>query len=158
MDLDSSDTWQWIWTVAAVVFALGELAIPGTFFVLSFAIGAALAAVVSFLGGSVLLGWIVFVAATAVALAVLIPIGRRLNREMGDQPAGATRLTNQRAVVLQEIPAGPHETGMVRVEREEWRAEHERGTAVPVGTEVVVLRVDGTRVVVRIADEASEGV
>jgi membrane protein implicated in regulation of membrane protease activity len=157
MDLDSPDTWQWIWTVAAVVFALGELAIPGTFFVLSFAIGAALAALVSFLGGSVLVSWIVFVGGTAAALAVLIPIGRRMNREVGDQPAGATRLTNQRAVVLREIPPGPHATGMVRVEREEWRAEHERGTAVPEGTEVVVLRVDGTRVVVRVADEGSGG-
>lgn len=37
----------------------------------------------------------------------------------------------------------------MRVEREEWRAEHEHGAPLPVGTEVMVLRVDGTRVVVR---------
>jgi membrane protein implicated in regulation of membrane protease activity len=58
-------------------------------------------------------------------------------------------LVNQVGVVLQEIPVGPHATGMVRVQREEWRAENADGTAVPVGARIVVLRVDGTRVVVR---------
>src|SRR5690606_32047122 len=36
MDLDSADTWRWIWLVAAAVFALGELAVPGSFFMISF--------------------------------------------------------------------------------------------------------------------------
>lgn len=148
MDLDSPDTWQWVWLVAAVVLALGELAVPGTFFVISFAFGAALAATVSFLGASVLAGWLCFVGGSVVALAVLVPIGRRLNRTPTGA-VGATRLQDQIGVVLREIPAGPHETGIVRIEREEWRAESEAGTALAVGTEVRVLRVDGTRVVVR---------
>lgn len=83
MGLDSPDTWQWIWLVAAVLLAVGELAVPGSFFMVSFAVGAAVAALVSFLGASVLVGWLSFVGATVVALAVLIPIGRRLNREPG---------------------------------------------------------------------------
>jgi membrane protein implicated in regulation of membrane protease activity len=149
MDLDSPDTWQWIWLVAAVVLAMGELAVPGTFFVVSFAIGAAAAAVVSFLGASVLVGWLCFVGGAALALAVLVPMGRRMNRAEGGGPTGATRWDSQVGVVLTAIPAGPHETGIVRIQREEWRAEHEDGAAVPVGTEVAVVRVDGTRVVVR---------
>jgi membrane protein implicated in regulation of membrane protease activity len=136
---------------AAVVLALGELAIPGTFFVVSFAIGAAVAAVASFLGASVLVGWVCFVGGSALALAVLIPIGRRLNRAGGGDPTGATRWVGQRAVVLTAIPAGPHETGIVRLQREEWRAESADGNAIAMGTEVEVLRVDGTRVVVQAA-------
>ena len=151
MGLDTSDTWQWIWLVAALVLALGELAIPGTFFVLSFAIGAAVAALVSFLGASVLLGWVCFVGGSAVALALLIPVGRRFNRAASGDPTGATRWTGQRAMVLTAIPAGPHETGIVRLQREEWRAESADGTAIALGTEVEVLRVDGTRVVVQAA-------
>ena len=158
MDMDSPETWQWIWLTAAVALALGELVVPGTFFMVSFAIGAALAALASFLGASVLVGWICFVGGTALALAVLVPVGRRLNREMGDESVGATRLLNQRAVVLQEIPAGPHATGIVRIEREEWRAEHAGDTAVPAGAEVRVLGVNGTRVVVQLADAPSEEV
>lgn len=149
MDLNDSGTWQWIWLVAAVALALGELAVPGTFFVISFAAGAALAAVVSFLGASVLVGWIVFVGGTAVALAVLVPIGRRMNQAPDGGPVGATRWQDQVGVVLTAIPAGPHETGIVRIQREEWRAESEDGAAVPVGAEVRVVGMDGTRVVVR---------
>lgn len=155
MDLGSTETWQWIWLVAAVVLAFAELAIPGTFFVISFAIGAAVAAIVSFAGGSVLLGWICFVLGSAVALAVLVPIGRRFNTAADGGPVGATRLRDQVAVVLQPIPAGPHATGIVRIQREEWRAENEDGTEVPAGMEVRVLRVDGTRVVVRRLDPES---
>jgi membrane protein implicated in regulation of membrane protease activity len=50
--------------------------------------------------------------------------------------------------VLSEIPAGVHATGLVRVEREEWRAESVDGSAIPAGTAVEVLRVDGTRLIV----------
>lgn len=157
MDLDSSDTWQWIWLVAAVLLALGELAVPGTFFVISFAVGAALAALVSFLGASVLVGWLCFIGGTVVALAVLVPIGRRMNRAEGGGPVGATRMRDQRGVVLTAIPAGPHETGIVRIQREEWRAECEGGVAVDVGTEIVVVGVDGTRLVVRVADGSGVG-
>jgi membrane protein implicated in regulation of membrane protease activity len=149
VDLDSPETWQWIWLGATVVLAVGELAVPGTFFVVSFAVGAALAALVSFLGAPVLVSWLCFVGGSAIALAVLIPVGRRLNAQQSDESVGATRLVNQVGVVLQEIPVGPHATGMVRVQREEWRAENADGTAVPVGARIVVLRVDGTRVVVR---------
>lgn len=154
--MDSPETWQWIWLVAAVALALGELAVPGTFFMISFAFGAAAAAVASFLGASVLVGWLCFVGGTALGLAVLIPVGRRLNREVGDEAVGATRLVNQRAVVLQEIPAGPQATGIVRIEREEWRAESESATRVPAGAEVVVLGVNGTRVVVRPSEAHGE--
>jgi membrane protein implicated in regulation of membrane protease activity len=156
VDLDSADTWQWIWLVAAVVLAFGELAVPGTFFVISFAAGAALAALVSFLGASVLVGWVCFVGGSVAALAVLVPLGRRLNRAAGGGPVGATRLHDQRGVVLREIPAGPHETGIVRIEREEWRAENADGTAVAPGTEVRVIGVDGTRVVVRPIEPSGE--
>jgi membrane protein implicated in regulation of membrane protease activity len=101
MDLESSETWRWIWLVSAVVLTFGELLVPGTFFVISFGAGAALAAVVSFAGASVVVGWACFVGGSAVALAVLVPLGRRLNNAPDGGPIGATRLNNQIAVVLQ---------------------------------------------------------
>ena len=52
------------------------------------------------------------------------------------------------AVVIGEIPGGTHGTGMVRIEREEWRAESIDGSPIDVGAQVEVLRVDGTRLVV----------
>ncbi|MGH8977382.1 MAG: NfeD family protein, partial [Acidimicrobiia bacterium] len=69
---------------------------------------------------------------------------------------GATRLNGRRAVVLQAIPSGPHATGRVRVEREEWRAESADGGSIEPGQTVVVLRVDGTRLIVRALETFEE--
>jgi inner membrane protein len=156
VDLDSSNTWQWIWLGAAALFAVSELAVPGTFFMISFAAGAAAAAIAAFLGVDVAITWLVFVGVTAVALALLLPLSRHINRthDPAARGEGADRWAGRLAVVIEDVPAGVHATGMVRIEREEWRAESVDGTALPIGTEVTVLRVDGTRVVVRPMDPA----
>ena len=51
MDVNSPETWRWIWLVAVVVFALAEVFTPVLFFMGSFAIGAAAAGVAAFVGG-----------------------------------------------------------------------------------------------------------
>ncbi len=122
---------------------------PGTFFVLSFAIGAAVASATAFLDGSVALQWVLFVAVSAGALALLAPLGRRLARhESGEAQEGATRWVGRVGVVIEELPEAAHATGRVRVERDEWRAETDEAVAIPVGAQVKVLAVRGTRLVV----------
>ena len=157
MDLDSGDTWRWIWLGTAAVFALSEIAVPGTFFMISFAAGAAAAAIAAFLGADVALTWVVFVVGTVLALALLLPVGRRLNRDHhpSGRGEGADRWVGKLAVVIGEIPGGVHSTGTVRIEREEWRAESVDGSPVDVGAEVQVLRVDGTRLVVTPTEPAA---
>lgn len=143
------ETWRWIWLGAAVALAIGELAVPGTFFLVSFAVGAGAAALVAFLDGGLVLQWVCFVAVSAAALALLVPLGRRLARHDGDEAQeGSTRWIGRIAVVLEEIPGEAHATGRVRVERDEWRAETDSDDPIPLGTEVEVLAVRGTRLVV----------
>jgi membrane protein implicated in regulation of membrane protease activity len=151
--VDEPESWRWIWLGATVFFALGELAVPGTFFMLSFAVGALLACILAFAGVNVAVEWLVFVAVSAIALAALVPIGRRINRAPGAVGVGATRFHGRQGVVLREIPAGPHATGLVRVEREEWRAESADGAAISAGTTIDVVRVDGTRLIVGLPKE-----
>ena len=50
MDANDPETWRWIWLIAAVAFAIGEMATVGSFFLAPFAVGATVAAVLSFLG------------------------------------------------------------------------------------------------------------
>lgn len=152
MDLNDAESWRWIWLVATVVLALGEVVVPGTFFMISFAGGAAIAAAAAFLGAAIPLQWLAFVAGSGGFLALLVPLGRRLNRDTGHARVGATRWEGRTGVVLGSIPAGPHETGLVRVEREQWRAESADGREVAEGTTVRVLRVDGTRLIVEPVD------
>lgn len=150
--MDSPETWRWIWLALAGALALGELGLPGTFFLLSFAIGAAAAAVAAFLDASLAVQWGLFVVGSGAALALLVPFGRRLARQEGDEAQeGATRWVGRVGIVLEEIPGDPHGTGRVRVERDEWRAETDASESIVAGTQVEVLSVRGTRLVVAAA-------
>ncbi len=147
MDFNSPDTWRWIWVAAAVIFTVGEIAVAGSFFLLPFAAGALVAAVVAFTGGSVGLEWFAFVVVSAIGSAVLRPLAKRLDQ--GPTHAiGANRWVGREAYVLRDIPAEPGATGLIRLDREEWRAESLMGVPIPAGSTVLVSRVDGTRLVV----------
>lgn len=147
------ENWRWIWIVISMAFVIGEIAAVGTFFLLAFAIGAAAAAIAAFAGASLVFQWILFVVVSAVALMALWPLKRRFDTNTENQQVGATRFVGREATVLAEIPAGIHETGLVRLDREEWRAETSSEHVVPVGAVVRIQRVEGTRLVVEPTDE-----
>ena len=154
MDLDSPEAWRWIWLVAAAALVVGEMVTPAAFFFLPFAVGAFAAAVAAFAGASLPVEWALFVGVSVAAFAALWPLGRRLDRQSGTlSGVGANRLVGKQAVVLKEIPGLPHDTGMVRVEREQWRAESLTGDPIREGSTVLVARVDGTRLVVTTLEE-----
>lgn len=149
LDGNSIETWRWIWLGAAVVFAVGEIAVAGSFFLAPFAIAAAIACAAAFAGVSVAMSWLVFVVASVVALALLRPLAKRLDASSATSGAGADRWVGRDGVVLADIPARGAGMGLIRLDREEWRAESETGLRIPAGTHVVVARVEGTRLVVR---------
>ena len=145
----SDGDWLWVWVGAAVVLAFLELVTPFLFFMVSFAAGAALAAVAAALDAPVALQWVVFIVGSLAALLVLVPIGRRLATAEGDDAhEGATRQVGRLAVVLEDIPAGPHGNGVVRLERQQWPAETDADAVITKGSEVEVIAVRGTRLVV----------
>lgn len=148
--LDSPEIWRWIWAGTAVAFYVGEMATAGSFFALPFALGATLATVLAFIGVGVTWQWLGFVVASGVASAVLWPLAKRLDRRgsPSEGTPGSRRWIGQRAEVIQSIPGGVAQTGVIRLEREEWRAESADGSPIEAGTVVQVLRIDGTRAVV----------
>lgn len=146
--MDSPEVWRWIWLGVTVLAVLGELSTAGTFFLLPFGIGAGLATLAAFAGAGLAGQWLVFVAVTVAAVIATRPLARRMDIDSPSAGIGAKRLMGETAVVLQAIPAGVHECGLVRIGREEWRAESREGTPVPAGSFVRVVDVVGTRVVV----------
>ena len=134
--------------VVGVVFVLGEMATPGAFFMLPFAVGAVVACVAAFAGGGIGLQWLLFVVVSAIASAALIPLRRRLDLEEPVDGVGARRLLNQDAVVISAVGPGPNGVGRVRLGREEWRAESANRVGIPEGAVVRVIEVRGTCVVV----------
>lgn len=146
--MDAGD-WLWVWIGATVAFAVAELVTPFLFFMISFAAGAALAAVVAALDGAVGIQWVAFLLGSIGALAVLVPIGRRIASAGGDDDQqGATRQVGRVALVLRDIPADGHDSGLVRLERAEWRAETDAAQPITAGQQVEVISVRGTRLVV----------
>jgi membrane protein implicated in regulation of membrane protease activity len=146
--MNDPDNWRWIWMVVAVAFALGEMATPGAFFMLPFAVGAVVACIAAFVGGGIGLQWLLFIATSGVAAAALVPLRRKLDEQEPLDGVGARRLLNQQAVVIHAVEPGPHGSGRVRIGREEWRAESLSQTGIPEGAVVKVVEVRGTSVVV----------
>jgi membrane protein implicated in regulation of membrane protease activity len=158
MNWDSPETWRWIWMVTAALLLVGEMLTPGAFFFLPFAVGAFAAALSAFAGADVGVEWLAFVGVSGAVFAGLWPLGRRLDRLSGGilTGVGANRLLGRQAVVLEDIPDLPNDTGLVRVERERWRAESLTGDRIAAGSTVLVARVDGTRLIVTLLQEPKE--
>jgi membrane protein implicated in regulation of membrane protease activity len=152
--MDSPEQWRWVWTIAMAVFAVGEMATPGSFFLAPFAVGALVAAILAFADVGVAAEWAVFLVVSIATLRALRPLARRLNRKALDDGVGARRLTGGQATVLRDIPGGD-ELGMVRIDREEWRAQSYDGSPIGAGTAVRVADVQGTRVIVAAIDGQS---
>ena len=170
--MDSPEQWRWVWIVGAAVFAVGEMLTPGSFFLAPFAVGALVAAILAFAGVSVAApiepslpllvvpSSMLRVDPAEVGAAPLpgrggplsrdpLTLLRRLYRDALDHGVGARRLVGNRATVLRDIP-GDTELGIVRIDREEWRAQSTDGAPIAAGTTVRVAEVQGTRVIVAV--------
>jgi len=140
-----NELWRWLWTGLAVVMGIGEIFSAG-FFLLPFAIGAAAAAVLAWIGTSVLSQWIVFFAVSIVALVYLRRFVDRQDQAVPHR-VGANRWVGSTGVVLEEIDPDTA-SGLVRVDSEEWRATSLHGNTIPVGARIVVRNVSGARLIV----------
>lgn len=138
-----NEVWRWIWVGTAIVMGLAEIVTAG-FFLLPFAIGAAVAAVLAWIGVAPVMQLVVFLAASVLALVALQRYARREDERQ--PPVGANRYVGSSATVLEEIDRVLG-TGRVRMDTEIWRATTDGENLLP-GREVVVTDVRGARLVV----------
>ncbi|HMD51901.1 MAG TPA: NfeD family protein [Solirubrobacteraceae bacterium] len=139
----------WIlWLVAACLLGLGELH-TGGFYLLPFALGAALAAVVALLGVGPLLSGVVFVAASGIVVLTLRPVARRHRRLPPSIRTGAAALVGRRATVLERI-ANDEGVGCVRIEGGEvWTARSfDDDEVIEAGDHVEVVEIRGATALV----------
>lgn len=139
----------WIWLILAAIFIIAEIFTAG-FFIFWFGIGAALAGILALLGVGVLWQWLSFVIVTAVLVIISRRFAERFTKQ---QPPGigADRFIGKKGVVLEDIN-NLENTGRVRIDKDEWRADSETEVAIKKGSKVVVTRVDGTHLVVKILE------
>jgi membrane protein implicated in regulation of membrane protease activity len=140
-------TWI-LWLVAAGVLGVGEMH-TGGFYLLPFAIGAALAATVSLLGVGALLTGILFVLTSAIVVGALRPVARRHRRLPPAIRTGAAALVGKRAMVLERI-ANDEGVGCVRIDGGEvWTARsYDEDAVIEAGERVEVVEIKGATALV----------
>ena len=137
----------WIWMILAGLFVVGEIFTAG-FFLLWFGVGAAVAGLLALFGLGPAWQWGGFFVVSFVLLIVSRRFAERFSKA---QPPGigADRFKGKRGIVLEDID-NIKNTGRVRLDKEEWRADSESDEVViseGVGVEVVAM--DGTHLVVK---------
>ena len=147
----SPETWRWIWLVIAGVLIAGEMFVAGSFILIPFGIGAAVAMVMAFFGAPLILDWVVFVGLGAALFSVFWKKSRKSMAAMESPPgAGHDRLIGALGQALEDIPDGPSSSGLVKTGGEEWRAISDSGPILS-GSVIEIIEVRGTRVVVQMA-------
>ncbi|NND02500.1 MAG: NfeD family protein [Acidimicrobiia bacterium] len=138
---------QWVFLVGALVLFVGEIVTAG-FFLLPFAIGAAISAVLSFVGVPPAVNLLTFLVVSVIAL---IALQRYTDTDDDQPPVGANRYADKMGTVLVPVNRAKG-TGRVRVETENWRASTDLADEIPEGTEVQIIEVRGTRLIVEPID------
>lgn len=134
-----------IWLVLAVAMAVLE-GITVQLVSIWFCIGAAAACITSLFTDSILIQAIVFIAVSAIAIAVTRPLVKKL-RKKGAQPTNADRYIGKTAVVISAINNEKAE-GMVKVDNEKWTARSVSGELIEEGTSVTVKAIEGVKLMV----------
>jgi membrane protein implicated in regulation of membrane protease activity len=140
------DPWV-IWLIAAVIFAIGEMATT-SFFLAPFAGGAAVATLLAAAGAGAVIEWAAFLVVSILLLAALRPIAREHQRTRGRIRTGTAALVGQTATVVERI-ANAEGVGCVRLDGEIWtaRAFVDEETFEP-GARVQVLEIRGSTALV----------
>ena len=140
------EEYWWIWMVIGAVFLVGEI-FTAAFFLLWFGVGAGVAGLLALAG----LGFAWQLAAFVVVSLVLFAASRRFaERFTKKQPPGigADRFVGRKGIVI-EVVDNDKNTGKVRFDKEEWRADSETDDIIPEGSAVAVTDLVGTHVIVK---------
>ena len=135
-----------LWSIVAVLLAVGEIFTPGLFFLGPIALAAVAVAITAAAGGGVWLQILVFAVGSFAAVGLLRPIARRHLTMPHAIRTGAAALECAKAVVLQPVDG---RGGRVKIGGEEWSARsYVPDEAFDVGAEVEVARIEGATALV----------
>jgi membrane protein implicated in regulation of membrane protease activity len=140
------DAWV-LWLIAAVIFAVGEIATTGLFLA-PFAGGALVASLLAAAGSGATIEWAAFLVVSVILLAALRPIARAHQRTKGQIRTGTAALVGQSATVVERI-ANAEGVGCVKLDGEIWTARaFDDDEVYEPGTRVQVLEIRGATALV----------
>ncbi len=131
--------WQ-MWAVIAVLCLILELT-AGDFFILSFSIGAAFAAVCAVLGCSFYWQLAFFAVFTLISIFMVRPLALRyFHRNDENRVSNADALIGRRGKVVEPIEGNGF--GRVAIDGDVWKAQTADNTPIPSGDYVIVVGRD----------------
>jgi membrane protein implicated in regulation of membrane protease activity len=140
------DAWVW-WVIIAAIFAVGEIFTLGLVLA-PFAVGAALAALISAIGGGTVLSILVFLMVSGVSLFALRPIAIRHRTMPPLIRTGTAALIGTTGIVLERI-ANAESSGTVKLGGEVWTARaYDEEQIIEVGKRVQVIEIQGATALV----------
>jgi membrane protein implicated in regulation of membrane protease activity len=142
--VDDAELWRWLWLGIAVVLGIGEMVTSG-FFMLPFAIGAGVAAILAWMDVALPIQLVAFIGTSIVALLLLRRFATRDDTPVA--AVGATRFVGATAMVTETIDPATGQ-GKVRMDAETWWAISDTDSVLEPGTPVRVVEVRGTKLVV----------
>lgn len=133
------------WLAALIILAVAEAATVGLVCIW-FAGGALAALIAAGVGAPIWLQIGLFLVVSAILLALLRPMLRKIVRPQRTA-TNADRHLGRTALVTEEIN-NLKETGAVKLDGVTWTARTEGEQVIPVGTRIMVLRIEGVKMIV----------
>jgi membrane protein implicated in regulation of membrane protease activity len=135
----TSNLWL-IWIIISIICLILELS-SGDFFILCFAIGAAIAAIFAGCGASLTVQIITFAVVSALSLLLVRPaLIKKLHKPHKTRLSNAEALIGQEGRVSETIEANGY--GRVAIDGDDWKARSIDGTAIKKGTHVRIVKMD----------------
>jgi len=136
------------WIIVAIVSFIIEIN-TATFFAIWFGIGALISLVFNLFGSSISLQIVVFVISSiALTLSSEFILKKKLNILKKPYRTNIESVVGKVGIVTKEVTDLSY-NGEVMVDGKYWSAVSEDGTKIPPNTKVIVVKVDGVKLVVR---------
>jgi membrane protein implicated in regulation of membrane protease activity len=139
IDYFTSNLWL-IWVIISIVCLILELS-SGDFFILCFAIGAAVAAIIAGCGLSLTWQIILFAIISILSLLLVRPaLIKKLHKPNRERLSNAEAMVGQEGRVSETIEAGGY--GRVAIDGDDWKALSADGSAIAKDTRVRVTKME----------------
>lgn len=135
-----------LWIVSLIAFIVVE-AVTAQLVTIWFAAGALCALVAEVLDAPLWLQLTIFVVVSAITLAATRPLVKKM-KSKPSVSTNADSIIGQKALVTEEID-NLAAKGRADVNGMSWSARSENNTVIPAGTEVVIQRIEGVKLIVK---------
>lgn len=147
--------WQ-IWLIIAGVCLIIEIVTVG-FFVFWFAIAALITALLSLFIHNIIAQATIFIIISVILIFLTKPLTDKITKK-DKVSTNVNALIGQKGTVIKEINSGSNKIGQVKILGDTWSAvtTNDFTNAIPVGSNVKILKIDGVNLIVEPVYSISE--